>query len=56
MVSEGKKEEGGWITYYDKAPIYYKDKNKEYLSFLRLLRDPDNQKELGVIRIDFSPS
>ncbi|MEH7255062.1 sensor histidine kinase, partial [Neobacillus niacini] len=42
--------------YYDKAPIYYKNNNKEYLSFLRLLRDPDNQKELGVIRIDFSPS
>lgn len=51
-----KKQEGGWITYYDNSPNYYKKNNVEFLSFIRLLRDPFDQKELGVIRIDFTPS
>ena len=52
---KAKEQEGGWIIYYDKNPIYYKNNNVKYVSFLRLLRDPDNQNELGVIRIDFAP-
>lgn len=52
---KAKEQQGGWITYYDENPIYYKNNNEKYVSFLRLLRNPENQKELGVIRIDFSP-
>jgi len=52
---KAKEQQGGWITYYDENPIYYKNNTEEYVSFLRLLRDPENQQELGVIRIDFSP-
>lgn len=51
-----KNEKGGWITHYETSPDYYKKDNGEFLSFIRLLRDPFDQKELGVIRIDFSPS
>ncbi|WP_318615578.1 sensor histidine kinase [Sporosarcina sp. YIM B06819] len=52
---KAKEQRGGWITYYDENPIYYKNNTEKYVSFLRLLRDPENQQELGVIRIDFSP-
>ncbi|WP_449536266.1 sensor histidine kinase [Ferdinandcohnia sp. Marseille-Q9671] len=51
-----KDEKGGWITYFDKSPTYYKNENREFVSFIRLLRDPNDHEELGVIRIDFSPS
>ncbi|OCA81458.1 hypothetical protein A8F94_21490 [Bacillus sp. FJAT-27225] len=51
-----KKQKGGWITYFDKSPNYYIKSNGEFLSYIRLLRDPSDQGELGVIRIDFSPS
>lgn len=51
-----KEQKGGWITYYDKSPNYYKKENGAFLSFIRLLRDPNDHEELGVIRIDFSPS
>ncbi|MBO0600721.1 histidine kinase [Sporosarcina sp. E16_3] len=52
---KAKEQEGGWITYYDKNPVYYKNNSEKYVSFLRLLRDPENHNELGVIRIDFAP-
>ncbi len=52
---KAKEQEGGWLTYYDEDPIYYKNSDKEYLSLLRLLRNPEDQKELGLIKIDFSP-
>lgn len=52
---KAKEQEGGWITYYDVKPIYYKNNSEKYVSFLRLLRDPENHNELGVIRIDFAP-
>ncbi|KAA0965491.1 hypothetical protein FQ087_04085 [Sporosarcina sp. ANT_H38] len=50
-----KEQEGGWITFYDENPIYYKNNSEKYVSFLRLLRDPENHNELGVVRIDFAP-
>lgn len=52
---KARAQKGGWIIYYDRNPVYYKNNIKEYVSFLRLLRDPNDQNELGVIRIDFHP-
>lgn len=51
-----KEKEGDWILYPEDNPIYYqKDNNKKFVSFLRLLKDPTNKEELGVIKVDFSP-
>ena len=53
---KAKEAEGRWIIYHDENPTYYKNNDTSYVSFFRLLRDPIDLNELGVIKIDLSPT
>ena len=52
---KAREAQGGWIIYYEEDPTYYKNNGRSYVSYVRLLRDPIDLDELGVIKIDFSP-
>jgi len=50
-----KQAEGAWVLIPEESPHYYKDNQMKVISLARLIRDPSNKKELGVIKVDFSP-
>lgn len=52
---KAKEAQGKWIIFHEENPTYYKNSGTSYLSYIRLLRDPIDLNELGVIKIDFSP-
>nr|WP_302328452.1 sensor histidine kinase [Salirhabdus salicampi] len=54
--SKVQEKKGDWIVYPGEIPSYYRNnRDKTYISLIRLLRDPDNQRQLGFMKVDFSP-
>ncbi|UFT98843.1 sensor histidine kinase [Radiobacillus kanasensis] len=53
--SQVKKKNGGWVIYPQKSETYYRNDIREYVSFIRLLKDPANHRDIGIIKVDFSP-
>jgi len=51
-----KEANGSWVIISEEAPSYYKNNKNEFLSIVRLLRNPADKKEVGIIKMDFSPS
>lgn len=53
---KAKAAKGGGITFFDEDANYYENNEEGFVSFIRLLRDPNNHEEIGVIKIDFATS
>lgn len=49
------EKNGEWIVYPQSNPSYYRNDNRQYISFIRLLKDPADHEEIGIIKVDFSP-
>lgn len=50
-----KELKGSWFIYPESVPDYYQKQSKPMISLVRMLRDPVNEQDLGVIKVDFSP-
>ncbi|MFD2131841.1 sensor histidine kinase [Pseudogracilibacillus auburnensis] len=50
-----KEKRGSWIIHPEELPVYYSRNNQKMISIVRLLRDPEDKKEIGVMKVDFSP-
>ncbi|GGA91975.1 sensor histidine kinase [Ornithinibacillus halotolerans] len=51
-----KDADGSWILYPESKQSYYRKNSNNYVSFIRLLKDPDDLQEIGIIKVDFSPN
>lgn len=50
-----KEAQGAWVIYSEELPIYYLRNDQKMMSIVRLIRDPIDKKDIGVIKVDFSP-
>lgn len=53
---ETKVHSGSGIIYPSEKPSYYIHEVDNMVSFARIIRDPIDHKELGVIKLDFQPN
>ncbi|WP_226036178.1 histidine kinase [Aquibacillus saliphilus] len=53
--SSVRERQGDWMVLPEHIPTYYKKNDESYVSLIRLLRDPNDKKQLGFIKVDFSP-
>lgn len=49
-----KEKHGSWNIYPEEYPNYYVHETNKMVSLARIIRDPIDHKEIGVIKIDFS--
>ncbi len=50
-----KEAQGSWVIYSEELPVYYLRNDQKMMSIVRLIRDPIDKKNIGVIKVDFSP-
>ncbi|WP_284141045.1 sensor histidine kinase [Virgibacillus sp. LDC-1] len=52
---EAKDSKGSWLINSEEYPSYYLNSNKSFISLVRILKDPIDSKDIGAIKVDFSP-
>lgn len=53
---KAKSQSGAGVIYAAEKPSYYVNEVEEMISFVRVIRDPIDHKEIGIIKLDFNPN